>query len=198
MAKPGYHEPIKSIVGQTDFHKCRSCNRKLGHAQFAPLYSASTYESRGFRKKQLLHPYCHKCRGLVAGKWREHPSYSVSADLFISSLVSAAKNSALRRGIPFLLQKDDVLGLLLQQNGKCAMSGIEMMLEQSNGTRNDVRASIDRINSSEGYVQGNVHLVCAIVNIMKNDLSHQRFISLCEKIVKHQADKEDDLIEALS
>lgn len=78
------------------------------------------------------------------------------------------------------------------------MSGLDMMLDTGQGTRNDMRASIDRINSSEPYMPGNIHLVCAIVNLMKNDLSYNRFVGLCEKIVRHQANKEDELAEALT
>lgn len=49
--------------------------------------------------------------------------------------------------------------------------------------------SIDRIDSSRGYVEGNIQLVCHAVNLAKNSWPQDVFIDLCRKIVK-KADKE--------
>ena len=45
--------------------------------------------------------------------------------------------------------------------------------------------SIDRIDSSKGYIKGNIQLVCGIVNVMKSDSSEDEFLQLCKKIVEH-------------
>lgn len=146
----------------------------------------------------LLHPYCNRCRDQLAGKWLGHPKYSIAADTFFGSLHQRCKANAASRGIVYAIRKDDIIGLWVEQDGKCALSGIEMMLEVGRGVRNDTACSVDRLNSTGPYVTGNVHLVCGIVNIMKNDLSYSRFVALCEKIVRHQADKVEELQRGLT
>ena len=47
--------------------------------------------------------------------------------------------------------------------------------------------SLDRIDSSQGYTEDNVQLVCRIVNIMKNDLSVDEFVGWCKLIEVHNA-----------
>ena len=192
----GFHKPIKSIIGVTDKHKCRRCKRLLTFEQFTSLHFIRS--SKQNRSAHLLHPYCNKCREMLKGDWVNHPEYSLKADLFVGSMLSAAKSNAYQRGIPFLLKKDDILGMYVDQKGRCSMTGIKFALEEGLHIISDTRKpSLDRVNSSEGYYPGNVHLVCAIVNIMKNNLSYERFIRLCEKVVRHQADKEDELRKEL-
>ncbi|MBK8156427.1 MAG: hypothetical protein IPK55_10760 [Streptococcus sp.] len=50
--------------------------------------------------------------------------------------------------------------------------------------------SIDRINCEQGYLKGNIQLLCWGVNQMKNDLDNQELIDWCNKISKHNI-KED-------
>lgn len=147
---------------------------------------------------QLLHPYCHKCKEQRRGKWVDHPKYSPKLDRFWETALSALKGGAFSRGIPVLLTKDDLLGMYLDQDGRCALSGIEMLVECGAGTRNDIKPSVDRIDSSKGYLLDNVHIVCAIVNIMKNDLSKARFVNLCKLVVQREADRQDDLLSKLA
>ena len=42
--------------------------------------------------------------------------------------------------------------------------------------------SIDRKNSSLGYTRGNVQLVLKEINLMKSNLTDERFRELCKKV----------------
>lgn len=44
--------------------------------------------------------------------------------------------------------------------------------------------SIDRIDSSIGYKEDNIQLVCHIVNLMKHDLSIEELKTWCKRIIK--------------
>ena len=67
------------------------------------------------------------------------------------------------------------------QGGSCAISGLEMAMET-----NDVKSlSIDRIDSSKGYIPGNVQLVCGIINNMKNEYSMETFMNECKNVYNH-------------
>ena len=53
--------------------------------------------------------------------------------------------------------------------------------------RINTNISIDRIDSSVGYVRGNVQFVCDIVNRMKSDLSQEELYEWCGLILKGSA-----------
>jgi hypothetical protein len=69
-----------------------------------------------------------------------------------------------------------------QQSGLCAYSG-EPLVVQANFPNT---VSLDRIDSSKGYLRGNVQLVCAAVNRMKQEFSEEMFLDYCEKITNNR------------
>ena len=69
---------------------------------------------------------------------------------------------------------DYVMGLWESQEGKCALSELPMKYEFDDLCS----VSIDRVDSSLGYVPGNVQLVCQWVNRAKNTSSDSDFRSL--------------------
>ena len=73
--------------------------------------------------------------------------------------------------------------LWFEQKGKCALTGWEMTMELGKGNI-PTKCSIDRIDSSIGYVPGNVQLVCRAANISKNVLSTSDFLNLCKAVVE--------------
>ena len=43
-------------------------------------------------------------------------------------------------------------------------------------------ASVDRIDSSKGYIEGNVQFVSQAINYMKGTMSHEETLLLCDII----------------
>jgi hypothetical protein len=66
--------------------------------------------------------------------------------------------------------------------GKCFYTQIPIDLNTRN---NSMAASIDRIDSSKGYIEGNIVWVHKDVNIMKNVFTKEHFLMLCVKIVEN-------------
>lgn len=58
---------------------------------------------------------------------------------------------------------DYLMQLYKDQNGKCALSGLELTHKMDD----HFAASVDRIKENVGYVPGNVQLVCQAVNFAK-------------------------------
>lgn len=77
--------------------------------------------------------------------------------------------------------------LFLKQNKKCALTGLELYLDPHYKNRITVTASLDRINSSIGYVDGNVQWVHKIINKMKGNLSESEFKLMCKKVTNYDA-----------
>ena len=70
----------------------------------------------------------------------------------------------------------------------CALSGEELSfgVGRMRGT-----ASLDRIDSSKGYVKGNVQWVHKDVNFMKRTLNQQTFVNWCKKITNNNGKPKD-------
>ena len=73
--------------------------------------------------------------------------------------------------------------LFIKQNKKCALSGldIEFSRKLKDGT---TTASLDRIDSSKGYIQNNVQWVHKDINRIKQNLDQEKFIELCKMVAK--------------
>jgi hypothetical protein len=68
-----------------------------------------------------------------------------------------------------------------KQCGKCAITGIPIEFEKDKPNAPH-EASLDRIDSSMGYVIGNVQWVHRDVNFMKSDFTMEYFLSLCKLV----------------
>lgn len=82
----------------------------------------------------------------------------------------------------FTISIEYAWNLFLKQNRKCALSNLELTFDQ-NGQQKT--ASLDRINSNLGYIEGNVQWVHKDINIMKNIYSQDYFIMMCGKVSKN-------------
>jgi hypothetical protein len=72
--------------------------------------------------------------------------------------------------------------ILHSQDYKCFYTGMPITLELGHQT-----LSVDRIDPTKGYVPGNIAMTAWIINNMKRDLSHERFIDLCKAVVAHHS-----------
>jgi hypothetical protein len=77
-----------------------------------------------------------------------------------------------RRKLEFKITLIDIKNQLIKQNSKCQLSGLDINI--NNGS-----ASIDRINSSKGYIIDNIQIVHKTINFMKSTLSQEEFIKFC-------------------
>lgn len=81
---------------------------------------------------------------------------------------------------------DYLLDLWKKQGGKCYYTGLDMSTEYRAGHRaGSKRISIDRVDSSKGYIQGNVVLCCDTANMMKNTMSVTELKEWCRLVVAH-------------
>lgn len=66
------------------------------------------------------------------------------------------------------------------QKGICPYTGHQMELptntQDFNIKGSPMKASLDRIDSSKGYIQGNVEFVCLAVNLAKNRFTRQQML----------------------
>jgi hypothetical protein len=100
----------------------------------------------------------------------------------VRSYLSYLRAKAVRRG-GICISLDDLVGLWDRQRGCCALSGWQLTAKLGSGNI-PTNCSIDRIDSSKGYEDGNIQLVCRAVNVAKSDLTPEMFMLLCSAIAE--------------
>lgn len=90
---------------------------------------------------------------------------------------SKLKKSANRRGYEFSVSLEYLWNLFQSQNQICAITGDYIQSIDD--------ASLDRIDSSKGYVEGNVQWVTKQANLSKHIMSMNELYEFCKKVLKH-------------
>lgn len=88
------------------------------------------------------------------------------------------KAQAELRNINWEITIDDIANIMEKQNSKCALCGLDISFKDNEKLSNSL-ASIDRINSLNGYTKDNIQLVLKDINMMKQSYSQEKFIELC-------------------
>lgn len=73
------------------------------------------------------------------------------------------------------------------QKGKCPFTGWEIILPKNNSRKpynetSPYNASLDRIDNSKGYIEGNVRFVSLIANYARNQFSDEQVIEFCKAV----------------
>lgn len=121
---------------------------------------------------------CLKCRMI------EHcPFGSVPCRYY-----NGVKRGAIKeRGLEFAVTLEYVDSKFKEQGGKCAYSGRPLQFTRSHKkNRIDQTASLDRIDSTKGYIKGNVHWIHKDLQFMKVNSPHETFLKRCQEISKYQ------------
>jgi transposase len=93
-------------------------------------------------------------------------------------------NGAIKRGFTISISMEYGENLFLQQNKKCALSGVELFFGRSRD-KSQTTASLDRIDSNYGYIEGNVQWIHKILNIAKHTTTNAEYINWCKLVAGH-------------
>jgi hypothetical protein len=107
----------------------------------------------------------------------------ISGNFFWEIKRSASGDSG-RTPLEFNLTIEYLWDLFLQQNRRCALSGISLVFAKHlrGPNRDPQTASLDRIDSGAGYVVGNVQWVHKDVNRMKSVFTQDRYLEICRMV----------------
>ena len=114
-----------------------------------------------------------------------NPAFKGIGELGSSYFRDVIQAGAKRRNIPFNVTIDYLWGLFLKQDKKCAFTGMPLWFGRLRRTH-ETNASLDRIDSTKGYTENNVHWVLKDINKMKWEFSSEHFIKLCSLVTKYQ------------
>jgi hypothetical protein len=91
--------------------------------------------------------------------------------------IAKVKDSARKRGITYDVTAEQLWGVWTTQGGRCTYTGRQLT--------HGVDASLDRIDSAQGYVLGNVQWLHKNVNKIKWEMSEGDFLAICREITEH-------------
>lgn len=105
---------------------------------------------------------------------------------FFKKTITAVNKRANTHGYENNLTKEYLEELYNKQGKKCAITNIPLVLHESNKRKHIYEAaSLDRINSDEGYIEGNVQWVILGVNYMKSNNNEETLIKTLNLIFEH-------------
>jgi hypothetical protein len=114
-------------------------------------------------------------RGMVGVENEGEP-----AKTYIARMFRAARRRAEANGTNYDLTREQEHSLYLESNGCCAVTGLRFRMGKSEGGyRAPFAPSIDRIDCRQGYVAGNVRVVCVAVNWALSDWGEGVFRTIC-------------------
>lgn len=134
--------------------------------------------------KDGLQCQCKECRKT------SRKAYNTSLKGHVQNMVAAARTRAKSKGREFNITTELVAEMWDKQQGKCAVTGVNMVLENNTDycqqSRHPKCPSIDRVDSSGGYTKDNVRLVTVIANGAMNNWPHEVLTTLAlSTAIKH-------------
>lgn len=132
-------------------HLCRACRKKPEQSDKIKKYKAAWHRRRGTRIDQRIY-------------------MQSTHTTWLSRKLSQSKDAARRKSHELNITLEDLLALWDNQSGLCAITGVPM----THSFHCPFGASVDRIDSNEGYVNGNVQLVNKTINYAKNSLTDEQ------------------------
>ena len=105
--------------------------------------------------------------------------------IYISSTYwTSLKQGAEMRNINFNISIEEAENILIKQNFKCALSGVQLIIGYKN--LKELTMSLDRIDSNKPYVIDNIQWIHKDINMSKQSFSNKKFIEMCINVAKHQ------------
>lgn len=155
---------------ENNTRKCKVCLRILNIEDF---------EKRHDKKGDFTRKVCRTCH-----QEKRLSNFSNSPENFLRNLHTQLKSSR-KDTHAWEIDYDYILQIWNNQNGKCALSGLDLMYHKGSGPT-WFNVSIDRKNSNKDYVVGNIQLVCSAVNMMKQSMNDVDFIWWCKTITTYK------------
>lgn len=132
---------------------------------------------------------CKSCASKETAEKYPPPVHTKSVGDLGGTYYSMLRIGARKRGLEWSVSRDYLWSIF---TGRCSVTGREInlstKLKGSNGTGVDwgsFNASLDRIDSSIGYIEGNVQWVHKEINWFKNSYSMKDFVQMCTEVYQY-------------
>lgn len=172
--------------------KCKECgdefekglseyqrSEKLERPHFCCRSCSASHRNRNWSLEERK-KYCYQIKRHAGNRRDDYSAFRY----FICK--SRAESRRTRYGAP-TISVEYLSELWDKQKGICPYTGISMVLPPTTKVYSDLhipqKASLDRIDSSKGYVNGNVEFVCCAINLAKNSFTRDQMKKFLREIV---------------
>lgn len=106
----------------------------------------------------------------------------------LTHLMCNVRQRAKKWDVPCDIDGAYLLELYIEQDGKCPISGQSFELSNRNGVKNVLpnAMSVDRIESSKGYVKGNVRILSIIANYCRGRWTDEEVYTFCNQVMENK------------
>lgn len=176
---------------------CSRCKQWKPFSEFPPIKPKKGCQYTN-SNRSVVNVNCKQCNKERAKEWRlKHPNYKGTGKIknipeelrpwasAVRSKIKDAKERSVKYSKAFNLTFDYCWNLLLQQNKKCALTGYDLSLEKGH----PFNISLDAIDPTKGYIEGNIQWVLWCANRAKGDLNLPTFYDLCTLILQHRKEQ---------
>lgn len=106
----------------------------------------------------------------------------ISGGWWANHIMKSTTKSSKRNKLEISISMEFAWNLFIKQDRKCNLTGLPLVISNS---RQLNTASLDRIDSSIGYVENNVQWLHKHINMLKNIYDQNYFIEMCILIANH-------------
>lgn len=139
--------------------KCNKCNYIKHYSFFRKKNNKSGWKDVN---GSLRYSYCKICEtDRMRDEYKRNP---------IPQMLSNSKIRAKNKNIPHNITTKDIKDVWPKDN-RCPVLNINFEMGYKNKKTKSFAPSLDRIDPKEGYVKGNILVICDIANRLKSDAS---------------------------
>ncbi len=153
-------------MNKTFTKTCIECGTTFQAVGPAGLYCSKSCGQK-YRYKNNMRTTAYQY-GLTSGNWKK----------YYQRRIGEKKRSS-------TLTVEELLEIHQQQNGKCALTGVDLTCQLIPGKKTHTNASLDRLDPKGEYTINNIQLVCVAVNRLRVDMSTEEFINWCRLVAEN-------------
>ena len=166
-------------------HQCTKCKEIKPNSEYSVSLNKRIENSLG----RAFVSQCKSCRAKYSSSRKVLDRKKELAPLQrnkyrLNVIFWSSKQNAKKRNLEHNIDLEYIKELFEIQKGLCYYTGKEMFLDTRKKENNEDSVSLDRFDSSKGYVKGNIVLCRWIVNRMKNDIDFKNFLQIISEINK--------------
>ena len=170
---------VKCAECKTEFEKRKAdfnYSEKIGRSHFCSPSCSTTHRNKNLPREY----YQEKCSHIKQHANNRRDLYSPFR-LYLNRGRASLKTHSTK------LTPQDLKDVWDNQRGICPYTKIPMILPETSAEWNVKslkKASLDRIDSSKGYVKSNVEFVCLGINLAKNSFTREEMKEFLKEVVE--------------
>lgn len=145
------------------------------HKEKCKAQANQYYQDNKEKVLEAVKSYREENRETILEKGREYYRRK-----YTNRMLNSARSRAKKSGIEFNITEQDIT-----VPDTCPLLGIELFIAEGRRAVKHNSPSLDRIDSSKGYIKGNVWVISHKANTIKSNATPQEILQLATNLIKY-------------